>query len=108
MGNSAICAPTADVPVVIIHNRMATRLRNVSKYFVLTTSAVLCADSPALSVSRVTPSPVGSKKELTLPELRETLIDPTLPAAALELDELWSFVLKRANKRWIWIALCRA
>ncbi len=26
----------------------------------------------------------------------------------LELDELWSFVLKKARKRWIWIALCRA
>jgi IS1 family transposase len=25
-----------------------------------------------------------------------------------ELDELWPFVLKRARKRWIWIALCRA
>jgi IS1 family transposase len=25
----------------------------------------------------------------------------------LELDELWSFVLKQAGKRWIWIALCR-
>ena len=25
----------------------------------------------------------------------------------LELDELWSFVLKEAQKRWIWIALCR-
>lgn len=25
----------------------------------------------------------------------------------MELDELWSFVLKKANKRWIWIALCR-
>jgi IS1 family transposase len=46
-----------------------------------------------------------------LPELRETLIelDPAEPkAATLELDELWSFVLKRADKRWIWIALCRA
>jgi insertion element IS1 protein InsB len=60
-------------------------------------------------VSRATPSLVGSKKETTLPELSETLIDPPLPAAiALELDELWSFVTKRANKRWIWIALCRA
>ena|SRR5882757_8395879 len=29
-------------------------------------------------------------------------------ATALELDELWSFVLKRASKRWIWIALSRA
>lgn len=25
----------------------------------------------------------------------------------LELDELWSFVLKKARQRWIWIALCR-
>ena len=24
------------------------------------------------------------------------------------MDELWSFVLKKARKRWIWIALCRA
>lgn len=26
----------------------------------------------------------------------------------LELDEMWSFVLKRANKRWLWVALSRA
>jgi insertion element IS1 protein InsB len=109
MGNSAICAPAAGVPVVIIHNRMATHQRNASASYVLTTSAAAYADSPAPSASRVTPSPPGSKKETTLPELSETLIDPTLPTAiALELDELWSFVLKRANKRWIWIALCRA
>ena len=25
----------------------------------------------------------------------------------LEVDELWSFVLKKANKRWVWIVLCR-
>ena len=41
-----------------------------------------------------------------MPDLSETLVllneIPTL-----ELDELWSFVLKKANKRWIWIALCR-
>jgi IS1 family transposase len=28
-------------------------------------------------------------------------------ARVLELDELWSFVLKKTNKTWIWIALCR-
>ena len=45
---------------------------------------------------------------LTLPELSQTLATPD-PAAVpvLELDELWSFVAKRSNKRWIWIALCR-
>jgi insertion element IS1 protein InsB len=41
--------------------------------------------------------------------LSKTLCEPDPEeAVALELDELWSFVLKRANKRWIWIALCRA
>jgi insertion element IS1 protein InsB len=25
----------------------------------------------------------------------------------LELDELWSFVARRRNKRWVWLALCR-
>lgn len=48
---------------------------------------------------------------MTLPELSETLLAPAPADPAmmvLELDELWSFVLKRANKRWIWIALCRA
>jgi IS1 family transposase len=43
--------------------------------------------------------------------LSETLCepDPQDPATRdLELDELWSFVLKRASKRWVWIALSRA
>jgi insertion element IS1 protein InsB len=42
--------------------------------------------------------------------LRETLValDPNDESATiLELDELWSFVLKRGNQVWIWIALCR-
>ena len=33
-----------------------------------------------------------------------------LPAEAedvLELDEVWSFVLKKADKRWLWTAMCR-
>ena len=40
-----------------------------------------------------------------LPELSATLLAVADPV--LELDELWSFVLKKARKRWIWIALCR-
>ena len=41
--------------------------------------------------------------------MRETLAAPDpAEAVALELDEMWSFVLKRANKRWVWVALCRA
>ena len=81
----------------------------MSKYFVPITSAAVCAGSRAPSASRATPLPVGSKKEAALPKLSETLCAPDpAEAIALELDELWSFVLKRANKRWIWIALCRA
>jgi IS1 family transposase len=35
--------------------------------------------------------------------------DPDDPqATVLELDALWSFVCRRANQRWGWIALCRA
>jgi IS1 family transposase len=26
----------------------------------------------------------------------------------LELDELWSFVLRRKDKVWVWLAMCRA
>jgi len=40
-----------------------------------------------------------------LPALSETLVAVERPV--LELDELWSFVLKKARKRWVWLALCR-
>ena len=46
-----------------------------------------------------------------LPPLEETLLppDPLNPETqALELDEMWSFVLRRSDKVWIWLALCRA
>jgi transposase-like protein len=42
----------------------------------------------------------------TLPSLIQTLT-PAHFDDGLELDELWSFVLKKSNKRWIWMALCR-
>lgn len=54
---------------------------------------------------------MAEKKHAALPELSGTLCepDPRDPAAGdLELDELWSFVLRRASKRWVWIALSRA
>ncbi|MBO0794396.1 MAG: hypothetical protein J2P36_26070 [Ktedonobacteraceae bacterium] len=42
--------------------------------------------------------------------MSKTLITPdaTNPASTiLELDERWSFVAKKTNQAWIWIALCR-
>ena len=41
-----------------------------------------------------------------LPALAKTLVKWE-PGDVLELDELWSFVLKKSQKRWVWIALCR-
>lgn len=41
-----------------------------------------------------------------LPSLIQTL-EAVQADDVLELDELWSFVLKKSNKCWIWIALCR-
>ncbi len=41
-----------------------------------------------------------------MPPLEQTLTPPR-PGETLELDELWSFVARRKNKRWVWLALCR-
>ena len=48
----------------------------------------------------------GSKKVKTQPDLKETLL-PAQADDVLELDELWSFVRFRKNKRWLWTVLCR-
>lgn len=47
-------------------------------------------------------------KELVqrLPDLKDTLLPPQADDM-LELDELWSFVLQKDAKRWLWVALCR-
>jgi insertion element IS1 protein InsB len=53
---------------------------------------------------------LDQKKVAQLPPFHSTLLspDPADPmATTLELDELWSFVLKKAHDSWIWIALCR-
>ena len=73
-------------------------------------SAAVCAASLVPLGSLAPPCPVGSKKGAQLPALCATLLapDPQDPASTtLELDELWSFVLKKAHDSWIWIALCR-
>ena len=52
------------------------------------------------------PWPLGLKKAQRLPPLSNTLL-PAQAADVLELDEMWSFVLKKANQRWLWTVLCR-
>ena len=46
------------------------------------------------------------EEEADLPDLAETLL-PAQPDDILELDEAWSFVGKKQEKRWLWTALCR-
>ena len=53
---------------------------------------------------------LARKKSEALPELNEPPVhpDPDDPeATTLELDESWSFVLKKTRKRWVWLALRR-
>ena len=57
-------------------------------------------------VARQTLSHWLKEKAASLPNLADALA-PARPDDVLELDELWSFVLKKSNKRWVWLALCR-
>jgi insertion element IS1 protein InsB len=41
-----------------------------------------------------------------LPPLETTLVTAQAEDV-LELDEVWSFVLRKTNQRWVWVALCR-
>jgi IS1 family transposase/transposase-like protein len=42
----------------------------------------------------------------TLPDVKDTLL-PVEPEDVLEVDEMWSFVLKKDHQRWLWTAMCR-
>ena len=60
----------------------------------------------ALGIARQTVAQWLKKKVNGLPNLSESL-EPSQVADILELDELWSFVRIKTQKRWVWIALCR-
>jgi IS1 family transposase len=49
---------------------------------------------------------VAQKKGRKLKSLAKTLA-PAREGDVLELDEAWSYVGKKSNKRWLWTALCR-
>ena len=78
--------------IVRAYQERATRsVRGVSRIF---------------GVARQTLAGWLKEKARRLPDLAKTL-DPVRPDDVLELDKLWSFVLKKANNSWVWIALCR-
>jgi IS1 family transposase len=67
----------------------------------------LFGDSGALSASRQRRSLAGSKKVAEL-KLEDTLLpEGREESKVLELDELWSFVYRKSDKVWVWLALCR-
>src|SRR5260370_3081310 len=110
MASSCIAAVPADGKagrirlLTPIHQRAARRSCMPIK------NAAACVAPPAHSGFLARPCPVGSKKVAQLPPLCTALLapDPEHPTSTtLHLDELWSFVLKKANDSWIWIALCR-
>ncbi len=85
------------------------RHKGVRRSCAPTRNAPLSGASRVPSECRATPSHAGSKKAARLPPLSRTL-SPAPPSAedlVLERDELWSFVGRKADKRWVWIALAR-
>jgi insertion element IS1 protein InsB len=69
----------------------------------------LCGLTRTFGISRTTVSS-WIKKVAQLPPFHTTLLTPDpedATSTTLELDELWSFVLKKAHSSWVWIALCR-
>ena len=49
---------------------------------------------------------MASKKVEALPTLKETLL-PVEADDVLEADEMWSFVVEKVQKRWIWTVMNR-
>ena len=77
-----------------------------NKSWLPTMSVQVCV---AFSVSLVSAHKlwrIGSKKDERNPALKATLA-PAQPEDILELDEVWSFVLKKADKHWLWTAMSR-
>jgi IS1 family transposase len=60
----------------------------------------------ALSLSRQTFSRWLVEHILGLPPFRQSVL-PAQGDEVLELDELWSFVQNKGQKRWLWVALSR-
>ena len=66
----------------------------------------VCEGSSAFLALVRKPWRPGSKKDQSNPALEATLA-PAQPEDVLELDEVWSFVLKKADKRWLSTDMCR-
>ena len=103
-------AAPVNAKVATTHNCLAIRPNDEKKFCGPIKNAVVCVDLNERSGLRGVPSLVGLKKDQQCPALADTLIapDPHDPdAATLELDEMWSFVRRKTNQSWVWLAICR-
>jgi len=63
-------------------------------------------DQPHLWGKPKYPLPLAQKKGHRAKSIAEQ-VDPAEENDVLELDECWTYVRQRSNKRWLWVALCR-
>jgi len=68
--------------------------------------ASMCGVERIFGVVRQTLARWIIEKAAALPDLADT-VEAAKADDVLELDELWSFVFRKSEKRWIWMALCR-
>jgi transposase-like protein len=64
------------------------------------------AISRIFGISRCCVEPMARKKGRESDSVADGL-RPAEENDVLELDECWTYVRKRSNKRWLWVALCR-
>lgn len=106
LDDNASVATIVSAPFAISHAAALTVMCKRPRSWLRIRSAARCAESVVCSASPATRCVPGSKKATDLPELATTLVAGQADDV-LELDELWSFVRRRTNKRWVWLALCR-
>ena len=63
-------------------------------------------DWPHFRRESQSPLPVAQKKGREAKPLADQ-VAPAEEGDVLELDEYWTYVRQRSNKRWLWGALCR-
>jgi insertion element IS1 protein InsB len=110
MGNNSIAAVRVDVKAVRTQLPMSIEKLGAKRFCMQAQErSSLRGLTRTFGVSRTTVSS-WIKKATELPPLSTTLVLPVSEGDAspiLELDELWSFVFKKVNQIWVWIALCR-
>ena len=104
--NAFVVVPVAGHSA-LIRAQPLIRTRSSNTCWLPATNVPRCGAFAGCSGSVATRLPIGWKKKAAqLPPLAATVV-PAKRGDKLEMDELWSFVQKKANKHWIWLVVCR-